>query len=288
MRHIGTLAGAALVALLPAAALAQAGAPAGAPMQPGTWGQGGWQAGTSGAPQGYVGQPGGGWQQGPVTNSHGDYRQLERGKRVPRGYMDPAYTVIDWNDWGFLPPGPGLRWVRYYDDGLLIDGEGRIVDARYGVDWTHGRAGGPRIAYAGGAAVYPGYAGYAASAPYGYAGGATVVGAAPGATTYRAGPNTTVTTAIIQAPPVVVGAPAYGYAGGATVVGAAPVGAAYGYAGGAAVIGTTAMLAVTTTTTTTDYETIRRPVAVRRAVRRPVRHYRPRCASAPTCPVQGS
>ena len=301
MRHIGKLAGAALFVLAPAAAFAQMGAPAGAPMQPGSWGQGGWQPGAPGtayAPgQAYAAQQAGGWQQG---QSHADYRRLDRGRRVPRAYMDPAYVVSDWNDWGFSPPGPGLRWVRYYDDGLLIDGDGRVVDVRYGVDWNHGRIGGPRVAYAGGAYAggpggYPGYA-----PGYGYAGGATVVGGAPGVTTYRAGPNTTVTTAIVQAPPVVVGGPAYGYAGGATVVGAPPVygyaggatvvGAApvYGYAGGAAVIGTTAALAVTTTTTTTDYETVYKAAVKPVARRRPVRRYRPRCARAVACPVLGS
>jgi Ni/Co efflux regulator RcnB len=292
MRHIGKLAGAACIVLAPTAAFAQMGAPAGAPMQPGSWGQTGWQAGTPGAgyaavPQGYASSQRDGWQQGPTGRDRGDYRQLERGKRVPRAYQDPSYTVVDWNDWGFAPPGPGLRWVRYYDDGLLIDGDGRIVDARYGVDWNHGRRGGPRIAYAGGAGIYPG--GYAGGAAYGYP--------APGVTTYRAGPNTTVTTAVVQTPPVIVGGPAYGYAGGATVVGAPAPG--YGYAGGAVdpgyayagratMVGTAGALAVTTTTTTTDYRTIYKSAPVRRARVRPIRRYRPRCASAPTCPVLGS
>jgi len=283
MRHIGKLAGAALILLAPTAAFAQNGAPAGVQMQPGGWGQGGWQAGAPGAgyapqAQGYAPRP------GFAPHGSSDYRRLDRGKRVPRAYMDPAYTVSDWNDWGFAPPGMGMRWVRYYDDGLLIDGDGRIVDERYGVDWNRGRGRGPRVAYAGGASY-----GYPASGGYGYAGGATVVGGAPGVTTYRAGPNTTVTTAIIQSPPVIVGAPAYGYAGG-YAGGATMVAPGYGYAGGAAVIGTAAALAVTTTTTTTDYETVYRAAPVRRALprARPVRHYRPRCVSAPTCPVLGS
>lgn len=312
MRHIGNLAGAALIVLAPTAGLAQTGATPNAPLQPGSWGQGGWQAGTPGGaytptPQTYVAPSSSALRSDPASRVRSDYRPLERGKHVPHAYLDGSYTVVDWNDWGFSPPGPGLRWVRYYDDGLLIDGEGRIVDARYGVDWNHARAG-LRTAYAGGAVGYPAYAGGAsyaypaAVAPaYGYAGGATVVGTAPGVTTYRVGPNTTVTTAVVQAPPVIVGAP-YGYAGGATVVGApaAPVygyagGATtvgapvYGYAGGASVVGTAGVLAVTTTTTTTDYETVNRAAAapVRRARVRPIRRARPRCVSA-TCPVLGS
>ncbi len=329
MRHIGKLAGAAFFVLTPIAAFAQTGAAAGAPMQPGSWGQGGWQAGTPGvvyapAQQAYVqqaySQPGS-WQRAPTVQAR-DYRRLDRGKRVPRAYLDPAYTVSDWNDWGFATPASGLRWIRYYDDGLLIDADGRVVDARYGIDWNRGRANGPRMAYAGGAIPYAGYAGYpAAGAPiYGYAGGATVVGSTPGVTTYRVGPDTTVTTSVVQVPPVIVGAPAYGYAsavapaygyaggattvapaygyaGGATTVapaygyagGATTVAPAYGYAGGATALGMVGALAVTTTTTTTDYETVHPRAVVKSAARRrPVRHYRPRCVRAVSCPVQGS
>lgn len=279
MRHIGKLAGAALIALAPTMASAQMGAPAGAPMQPGSWGQGGWQSGTPGArygaaPQGYAQADGGDWHRGPMEHGHGDYRRLERGKHMPRAYSDPSYTVVDWRDWGFAPPGPGMRWVRYYDDGMLVDGDGRIVDARYGVDWDRGHRG-PRGGYGRGG--YPvGPAGY----PGGYAGGPGYGYPAPGVTTFRAGPNTTVTTAVVQAPPpVIVGGPAYGYAGG--------YGGGY-YAGGASVISVTPGVAVTTTTTTTDYETVYKSVAVRRAWRRPIRHYHPRCARAVSCPVLGS
>ena len=279
MRHIGKLAGAALIVLLPTAGFAQMGAPAGAPMQPGGWGQGGWQAGAPGAgytsgQQGYAGpQQHGDWHRGPMEHGHGDYKHLERGKRLPRAYADPSYTVVDWSDWGFSPPGPGMRWVRYYDDGMLIDGDGRIVDARYGVDWDRGHMRGPRGGF-GPRGGYPGGpGGFGPGGPgYGYP--------APGVTTFRAGPNTTVTTAVVQAPPpVIVGGPGYGYGGG--------YGGGY-YAGGASVISVTPGVAVTTTTTTTDYETVYKSVGVRRAWKRPIRHYHPRCARAPTCAVQGS
>jgi Ni/Co efflux regulator RcnB len=274
MRHIGILAGAALVALMPTMASAQTGAPAGAPMQAGGWGQGGWQPGGNGAPgyapQGYA--PHGDWQQDRGRHGHGDYRRLERGKRLPHAYLDPSYTVSDWNDWGFAPPGPGMRWVRYYDDGLLIDADGRIVNACYGVAWDRGPMRGPRGGFVGGPGGFPGGPGG------GHPGGPGFGYPAPGVSTYRAGPNTTVTTTVVQAPPpLIVGGPALGYAGYG------------GYAGGGTVISVTPGVAVTTTTTSTDYETVYKSVAVRQKVwRRPIRHYRPRCVHTTSCPILGS
>jgi len=268
MRHLGILAGAALAVLVPAMASAQMGAPAGAPMQPGSWSQGGWQAGGTAAPTYEPGAPGyaRGYAQDyaghdRMNERHGDYRHLARGKRLPGGYMDSRYTVSDWNDWGFAPPDPGLRWVRYYDDGLLVDDRGRIVDARYGVDWNRRAFHGPR-------GFGPGPVGGYGPGPVGggYAGGPGYP--PPGVTTFRAGPNTVVTTAVVQAPPpVIVG----------------------GYYGGASVVAVTPGIAVTTTTTTTDYETVYKSVAVRqRAWRRPIRHVRPRCVHTTSCPVLGS
>ena len=276
MRHLGIVAGAALIAFAPGVASAQMGAPTGAPMQAGSWGQGGWQPGGSAAPSFEPGAPGfapqGYGYRGHAMDARRDYKHLSRGKRVPDAYMDPHYAVADWNDWGFSPPAPGTHWVRYYDDGLLVDGRGRIVDTRYGIDWDrgHGSMRGPRggfgpHGFAGGPGGYPG----------GFAGGPGYPG--HGTSTYRAGPNTTVTTTVVPTPPpMIVGGPAYGYGGGY-------------YGGGAQIVSVTPGVAVTTTTTTTDYETVYKSVAVKqRAWRRPIRHYHPRCAHTTSCPVLGS
>jgi Ni/Co efflux regulator RcnB len=269
MRAFGILAGAALVALVPAAASAadMTGSTSGVPMQGGSaWGHsGGWQGGTPtpggpmygnqhmGPPQGWHGNP------PPRWNGGGNYHRPVRGWRVPRQFRDRSLFVADWNGWGFGQPGPGMNWIRYYDDALLIDRDGRVVDCRYGVNWDGDRGG----AYAGG----PGY-GYPQQGPgypppgYGYP--------QPGTTTYRAGPNTTVSTTVTP-----LGVPAVYAAGGC------------GSCGGTVVTVTPGM-AVTTTTTTTDYETVYRNVAVRRkAWRRPIRRYHPRCVQN-TCAVQGS
>jgi hypothetical protein len=268
MRAWGILTGAAILAAAPAFA-ADTGAVAGTPMQPGSaWGHGGPAMGApmmapppAGAPMAMAPPPGAWHGSAPQWHGgRGDYHHAVRGWRVPKHYRDRGYVVADWRGWGFGQPGPGMNWIRYYDDALLIDADGRVVDCRYGVNWD-----GPRGGYAMGG---PGYGYPPAGAmvpPPGYAGGVV-----PGTTSYRAGPNTTVTTTVTP-----MGAPMTYAAGGC------------GACGGTIVTVTPGM-AVTTTTTTTDYETVYRKVAVRkRAWHRPIRRYHPRCVQK-TCPVQGS
>jgi hypothetical protein len=205
------------------------------------------------------------WQpaQGPHPRmDHHGYHEPRRGAGIGDIWRDPAYAVNDWQAWGLTPPGPGMHWLRYYDDAVLVDGSGHVVDSRQGMAWDapHGPMhGGP--GYAGG----PGYPGP------GYGGPGWHGGPDGGTSVYHAGPNTTVTTQVIG------GAPGYGYGGG--YGGAYPVGA------GTLII--TPGSVVTTTTTTSD-EVIYRNSYRRRAWHRPVRHYRPRCVQAPTCPVVGS
>jgi hypothetical protein len=190
-----------------------------------------------------------------------------RGWKVPGRFRDRSFFVADWRGWGFGEPGPGMGWIRYYDDALLVDAGGRVVDCRYGVNWDSGYqgAGYQGGGYAGGPGFGPGY-GY--GPPPGY-GGPGYGGYVPGTTSYRAGPNTTVTTTVTP-----MGAPAVYATGGC------------GACGGAVVTVTPGM-AVTTTTTTTEYETVYRKVAVRKRAWRPIRRYHPRCVRT-TCPVQGS
>jgi Ni/Co efflux regulator RcnB len=71
----------------------------------------------------------------------GGYQRVGRGFVVPNYLRTSAYLVTDWRGYGLPRPGYGLRWVRYYDDALLIDGTGRVQDTRSGIDWDHdGRA----------------------------------------------------------------------------------------------------------------------------------------------------
>jgi hypothetical protein len=283
MRASGIIAGVAVLALAPSAAFAaDTGATAGVPMQSGSaWGHGAPMGGGmmqsgpaySQAPMNHMGPPPGGWHGAPPPrwNGGGSYRRPVRGWKVPGRFRDRSFFVSDWRGWGFGEPGPGMGWIRYYDDALLVDAGGRVVDCRYGVNWDGGYQGG---AYAGGPGFGPGY-GYAppqgAYPPPGYGGPAYGGGYVPGTTSYRAGPNTTVTTTVTP-----MGVPAVYSAGGC------------GACGGAVVTVTPGM-AVTTTTTTTDYQTIYKSVAVRqrKVWRKPIRRYHPRCVQN-TCPVQGS
>ncbi len=65
-----------------------------------------------------------------------NYRRLERGGMLPNYWWGPAFMVGDWAGYGLYQPQPGYRWIRYYDDALLIDPYGRIVDGRYDMDWS--------------------------------------------------------------------------------------------------------------------------------------------------------
>jgi hypothetical protein len=55
--------------------------------------------------------------------------------------------------YGFPQPFAGGRWIRYYDDALLIDRWGRVHDGRYGWDWSRDR---DRWSYRDGVPVYVG------------------------------------------------------------------------------------------------------------------------------------
>ena len=63
------------------------------------------------------------------------FRRIQRGHAVPGFWFGPQFHVQQWQMYGFPQPMPGHRWIRYYDDALMIDGRGRVRDGRYGFDW---------------------------------------------------------------------------------------------------------------------------------------------------------
>jgi Ni/Co efflux regulator RcnB len=65
----------------------------------------------------------------------GHVQRFQRGHVVPPVWMGPRFQVRHWQVYGFPAPQPGWRWVRYYDDALLLDHRGRVMDGRYGFDW---------------------------------------------------------------------------------------------------------------------------------------------------------
>jgi hypothetical protein len=76
---------------------------------------------------------------GPAMGTPGmhrrEFRRIERGHAVPRFWWGPQFHVRHWQMYGFPQPMQGRRWIRYYDDALLIDDRGYVHDGRYGMDW---------------------------------------------------------------------------------------------------------------------------------------------------------
>jgi len=72
---------------------------------------------------------------------HPSYHRLERGWHLPQYWWAPRYEVRDWSMYRLPRPHGEGRWVRYYEDALLIDSNGTILDTRYDVDWDrHGES----------------------------------------------------------------------------------------------------------------------------------------------------
>ena len=146
---------AALAAALPAAAEAQPGPRAGH-----SWGR---VSGGGGAAVAYAG--------GQQQRGHVRFQRIGRGGSVPRFWWGPQFHVQHWQNYGFARPASGHRWIRYYDDALLIDRRGRVREARHGFDWDrHGerwsydRSGIPM--YAGNGDFHPGRDDYARGGRY--------------------------------------------------------------------------------------------------------------------------
>ncbi|HEV2745877.1 MAG TPA: RcnB family protein [Allosphingosinicella sp.] len=67
------------------------------------------------------------------------FRRFHRGFFIPPFFFAPQFHVMNWGLYGFAQPYGDQRWIRHYDDAYLIDGDGRVHDSRYGMDWDrHG------------------------------------------------------------------------------------------------------------------------------------------------------
>lgn len=92
-----------------------------------------------------------GWVWGRPGWWGGSYQPPMAGYVLPSFWLSPDYVVPDWAGYGFGEPGRGRRWVRYYDDAVLVDGRGMIYDSIHDVQW--GRySEGPVPTYVGGTA----------------------------------------------------------------------------------------------------------------------------------------
>lgn len=72
---------------------------------------------------------------GPRPGPNFRYSRLRRGGFINSFWFAPQFFIGDWQSYGFYAPRDDQRWVRYYDDAYLVDGDGRVMDTRYGVRW---------------------------------------------------------------------------------------------------------------------------------------------------------
>ena len=155
------------------------------------------------------------------------YHRPTRGWRVPNYWIGSNFYIDDFAYYGLATPPRGYRWIRYYDDAVLIDANGRVYDSVGNLGWDRyeGAYGpGPQPGYQGPPGRWEGtYTGTWTQAPRpappqgpapviqvqpggyyqtysagGYASGVTVNGQF-----YPAGPPGTVSTVTIQSQPVV-------------------------------------------------------------------------------------
>jgi Ni/Co efflux regulator RcnB len=113
------------------------------------------------------GSVGGHWQGGAsAPGGWNAYRRPHRGWTLPSYWIAPSFFISDWGTYGLSTPPQGYSWSRYYDDAVLMDQRGRVMDSVSGIDWDNyddGYGGGGGYAVAGD--------GYAAAAGGGGGGG---------------------------------------------------------------------------------------------------------------------
>lgn len=63
------------------------------------------------------------------------YRRLHRGATLPGYWMGADFRVPDYLGFGLAAPPHGYSWVRYYDDAVLVDRDGRVWDSIDGIAW---------------------------------------------------------------------------------------------------------------------------------------------------------
>lgn len=126
---------------------------------------------------------------GAEAMPRGEVRVVQSGRvgpgfMMPPFWMGPQFMIRDWRVYGLAPPASGQRWLRYYDDALLVDPHGRVLDGRYGLDWDeydepwgYDPRGIP--VYVGDGDFYPGPEDYAYVEDYDDAYGAPYAGPAP-------------------------------------------------------------------------------------------------------------
>lgn len=120
------------------------GAPRPGGWQPGKPPHGHWKPGRPGNWKPGMHRPGwrwgdkihGRWHAGwRAPGGWGAYRRPVRGWVLPNYWVAGGFWISDWSNWGLSSPPYGYNWVRYYDDAVLVDRDGRVWDSVSGLDW---------------------------------------------------------------------------------------------------------------------------------------------------------
>ena len=64
------------------------------------------------------------------------YRSPFRGFILPSYWMQPNFYIDDYARYGFAAPQDDFGWSRYFEDAVLTDSTGRVVDVVKDVDWN--------------------------------------------------------------------------------------------------------------------------------------------------------
>lgn len=80
---------------------------------------------------------GGRWWAGVrAPGGWGAYRRPVSGFVLPSYWMNRNFYLPNYSLYGLYQPQQGHVWSRYYDDAVLFDQRGRVVDSRRGIDWA--------------------------------------------------------------------------------------------------------------------------------------------------------
>lgn len=93
-----------------------------------------------------IGVPQGGHRWGSKVGGHwwggvnapggwNGYRRPYRGYALPGYWQSPRFGIDEWSTYGLSQPANGYRWMRYYDDAVLVDAGGSVYDTVGGLDW---------------------------------------------------------------------------------------------------------------------------------------------------------
>jgi Ni/Co efflux regulator RcnB len=65
------------------------------------------------------------------------YQRPFVGYQLPRYWVNPSYYIVNYSNYGFQAPQQGYQWVRYYNDAVLTDPRGYVVQAQPNVQWEN-------------------------------------------------------------------------------------------------------------------------------------------------------